>query len=174
MNSSHPLWSLLKQNSKPQHHHHHHRGSHRQARILQEASRPACKLDETFVRPRAARNRELEWRFIVNDLEEDTEYQQVSHQQLYVSSYWVCHRNPRFYEPLFLWNMGNTFWTLSRNLKIQIARLISTWESLNYLRTMSVNLLDKRGPEWTQHNHTFFCKYLLFAFRDICSWRYLI
>ena len=79
INSSHPLWSLLKQNSKPQlhQHHHHHRQSHRQPRILQEASRPACELVETFVRPRAARNRELEWRFIVNDLEEDTEYQQV-------------------------------------------------------------------------------------------------
>ena len=45
---------------------------------MQETSRPACDLLETFVRPRAARNTNLQWRFIVNDIqEEDTEYQQV-------------------------------------------------------------------------------------------------
>ena len=75
INSSHPLWPLLKENSLPHHHHHH--SSHRKGRVLGEASRPACQLEESFVRPRAARNKELEWRFIINDLEEDTEYQQV-------------------------------------------------------------------------------------------------
>ena len=84
MNSSHALWSLMKQNSEPKQHRHHHRGSHRQPRLLQEASRPACDLIETFVRPRAARNKELEWRFIVNDLEEETEYQQVCYYVLKV------------------------------------------------------------------------------------------
>ena len=80
INSSHPLWSLLQQNSNPRahfHRHHNHR-SHRQPRLLQEASRPACELAETFIRPRAARNKELEWRFIVNDIDEESEYQQVS------------------------------------------------------------------------------------------------
>ena len=79
LNRTHPLWSLLQQNSlPPPHHRHHHRHSHRQPRLLQETSHPACHLLETFVRPRAARNTDLEWRFIVNELsEEDTEYQQV-------------------------------------------------------------------------------------------------
>ena len=76
INTSHHLWPLLKQNALPHHHHHHH-SSHRRGRVLGEASKPACKLEESFVRPRAARNKELEWRFIINDLEEDTEYQQV-------------------------------------------------------------------------------------------------
>ena len=81
LNRSHPLWSLLQQNSglaRPQHRHHY-RHSHRQPRLLQETSHPACDLQETFVRPRAARNTDLQWRFIVNSLEEeeDTEYQQV-------------------------------------------------------------------------------------------------
>ena len=44
----------------------------------QETSPPACELMESFIRPRAARNTELEWRFIVNSVEEeDTDYQQV-------------------------------------------------------------------------------------------------
>ena len=79
LNNSHPLWYLLKQNSQPQpHHRHHYRHSHRQPRLLQETSRPACELMESFIRPRAARNTDLEWRFIVNDIEEeDTEYQQI-------------------------------------------------------------------------------------------------
>ena len=79
LNRTHPLWSLLQQNSQPSpHHRHSYRHTHRQARLLQETSHPACQLLETFVRPRAARNTDLEWRFIVNDLsEEDTEYQQV-------------------------------------------------------------------------------------------------
>ena len=78
LNRTHPLWSLLQQNSQPSPHRHTHRHTHRQARVLQETSHPACQLLETFVRPRAARNTDLEWRFIVNDLsEEDTEYQQV-------------------------------------------------------------------------------------------------
>ena len=37
--------------------------------VMQETSRPACDLMESFIRPRAARNTDLEWRFIVNDLE---------------------------------------------------------------------------------------------------------
>ena len=82
INSSHPLWALLKQNALPHHHHHHH-SSHRKGRVLGEASRPACELEESFVRPRAARNKELEWRFIINDLEEDTEYQQVPKPKVY-------------------------------------------------------------------------------------------
>ena len=47
----------------------------------QETSHPACELMESFIRPRAARNTELEWRFIVNSVEEeDSDYQQVAMQ----------------------------------------------------------------------------------------------
>ena len=41
------------------------------------ASRAACQLEEHFIRPRAARNTQLEWRFIINDVSEESEYQQV-------------------------------------------------------------------------------------------------
>ena len=71
LNQTHPLWPLLKQNSVPRHRQHRHRFESvrfwswkvlkiffcRQGRLLGEASRPACELVESFVRPRAARNR---------------------------------------------------------------------------------------------------------------------
>ena len=80
MNSSHELWPAMKENAHPQHSHSHHRPSHRQQRMLSlfVASRPACELVESFLTPRAARNRNMEWRFIINNQEDDPEYQQVS------------------------------------------------------------------------------------------------
>ena len=51
LNSSHPLWSLLQQNSQPQPHSHRYRHSHRQPRLLQVHVSPVPR----FILPRVHR-----------------------------------------------------------------------------------------------------------------------
>lgn len=79
MNTSHPLWPAMRENSHPHPAHPQHRPSHRHMRMLSllQTSRPACELVESFLAPRAARNKNLEWRFIVNNEESEGEHQQV-------------------------------------------------------------------------------------------------
>ena len=81
MNNSHPLWPAIRDHSHAVQLHK--RASHSHMRMF--SSSPACELVETFLVPRAAKNKNREWRFIVNSQQDqEPEYQQVKH--LYMAS----------------------------------------------------------------------------------------
>ena len=72
INSSHPVWPHLTRSQEAKekqetHKHHKHLFS----------SQPACQTMESFIVPRAGRNRRKEWRYILNSEDSRPEYQQV-------------------------------------------------------------------------------------------------
>ena len=74
INSSHPLWSHLTQGTEHKHpKHHKHHPKHPDFLTSQQV----CPTLESFIVPRAGRNKNKEWRFILNSEDSRPEYQQV-------------------------------------------------------------------------------------------------
>ena len=66
INSSHPVWPHLTRSKEAEAGREHH------------SSQPACRTQETFILPRAGRNKRKEWRYILNSEDQRPEYQQVT------------------------------------------------------------------------------------------------
>ena len=67
INSSHPVWPHLTRSHK------HHKSHPKHFR----SSHPACETQESFIVPRAGRNKKQQWRYILNSEDSRPEYKQV-------------------------------------------------------------------------------------------------
>ena len=87
INSSHPVWPHLARS--PQKGQKQHKAHPRHL----FASQPACQTQESFILPRAGKNKKQQWRYILNSEDSRPEYQQVRLAETYIMAdeFWLLY-----------------------------------------------------------------------------------